>query len=494
MIVLRIFWGVFLAALVAFAFHRSWGLEHGKPSGYLSFQEDGKGKETAVWVTPLIFPVLLAVLCVCYLIWYGPEQGLRSVVQLAGDVLVTLSVYFLALLALLPLLRRLVSARACATLWLLPIFLFLYPQMTLVNRRAPLVVIPLPEGWLPRLLAVWLAGSVLLAALGIGRHLLVRRRLLSGAAPVTDPAVLAVWEEELSAAQYKKPVRLLASPNCPAPLSMGMSRRTRLTLLPPRPFPPEELRLIFRHEIRHLQRCDVDTKVFLAFCGWVCWFNPLVWVALRRAAADLERSCDEIVVDGCGTEERRRYAGLLLDTAGAGQGGFTSCLSAGAAALRYRLRHIVAPRSLRRGTVLLAAAMFCCTLCFGLTAFSPQTGTLAQLVLGEDGDRLGVESVSLWRDGSPTFLDSWEEEALLDTLSPLPLARLDGESRYYGGGGAELSVGLDDPSGGFTLLSLSDNLLEVWRAGESQSQTYAVTGPVPWEQLFSCLELDGPAG
>lgn len=139
MIVLRIFWGVFLAAIVAFAFHRSWGLEHGKPSGYLSFQEDGKGKETAVWVTPLIFPVLLAVLCVCYLIWYGPERGLRSVIQLAGDVLVTLSVYFLALLALLPLLRRLVSARACATLWLLPIFLFLYPQMTLANRRAPLV-------------------------------------------------------------------------------------------------------------------------------------------------------------------------------------------------------------------------------------------------------------------------------------------------------------------------------------------------------------------
>lgn len=48
---------------------------------------------------------------------------------------------------------------------------------------------------------------------------------------------------------------------------------------------------------------------------------------------------------------RRQYAELLLQTAG-DERGFTTCLSATAGALRYRLRNIMTPGKKRTGAIL----------------------------------------------------------------------------------------------------------------------------------------------
>ena len=56
-------------------------------------------------------------------------------------------------------------------------------------------------------------------------------------------------------------------------------------------------------------------------------------------------------------ELRRKYAELLLDTAGSSQG-FTTCLSAAAETMRYRLKNVITVRKRWPGTVLLSIAMF----------------------------------------------------------------------------------------------------------------------------------------
>ena len=67
---------------------------------------------------------------------------------------------------------------------------------------------------------------------------------------------------------------------------------------------------------------DAWGKFFLAFCTAICWFNPLMWVAMRKSADDLELSCDEAVTAELDEAGRRRYASLLLDTVG-DERGFT---------------------------------------------------------------------------------------------------------------------------------------------------------------------------
>ena len=52
------------------------------------------------------------------------------------------------------------------------------------------------------------------------------------------------------------------------------------------------------------------------------WFNPLVWLALRRLRADRELVCDAMVMSRLGIEERQVYGNTLIklldDFSGAG--------------------------------------------------------------------------------------------------------------------------------------------------------------------------------
>lgn len=160
---------------------------------------------------------------------------------------------------------------------------------------------------------------------------------------------------------------------------MGTMKRTRITVLPNREFTKQELQFIFRHEVHHIQRGDVSNKMFFAFCQALCWFNPLIWVATRKASDDLELSCDEIVLENMDDEKRRQYADLLLNTAGSSRG-FTTCLSAAAETMRYRLKNVVTVRKRWPGTVLLSIAMFLCVMSHGVIAVSNDRGSVAELI------------------------------------------------------------------------------------------------------------------
>lgn len=124
MIIFRAFWALFLAGFVAYAFHRTWKWEHGSPMPENIFGGDKpRTKETAVWLDPSFLPLLLLVI----LIMFGAMDGMDGVerfLSLSLDVMIVISVYFLLLIFLLPVFRRYFSARACATMWILPVFMF----------------------------------------------------------------------------------------------------------------------------------------------------------------------------------------------------------------------------------------------------------------------------------------------------------------------------------------------------------------------------------
>lgn len=115
---------------------------------------------------------------------------------------------------------------------------------------------------------------------------------MSASIPVRDSEILELFDRELKQLEYYRPVRLVKSAAVTVLLSMGTMKRTRVTVLPNREFTQQELEFIFRHEIHHIQRGDVSNKIFFAFCQALCWFNPLIWVATRKASDDLELSCD----------------------------------------------------------------------------------------------------------------------------------------------------------------------------------------------------------
>lgn len=72
---------------------------------------------------------------------------------------------------------------------------------------------------------------------------------------------------------------------------------------------------VIAHERAHLKRRDYLVKPFAFLILSVHWFNPFVWLAYILLCRDIEYACDEKVVSGLDTDERKAYAFALLECA-----------------------------------------------------------------------------------------------------------------------------------------------------------------------------------
>lgn len=481
----RLFVAALLAGGIAYAFHREWSYEQQVAlTGCTS--RNSSTRSTVVWLTPWSLPIVVAVLWLITLVFAGPAVGAAVLTEFSLQLMVLLTFYFGALLLLLPLLRRKISARACATLWLLPVFLYYNLTVWRMSYLPPLVVVRVPSGLVPLLLGLWAAGFVAVVLWHMFSHFRFRRALLRDARPLEEPDVVNLWWQEQRQVLLKRHIPLLISPATTSPLTIGLFHSTMCLVLPERAYALDQYRLIFRHELRHVQRRDVDTKCFYILCKALCWFNPLMWLAARRASADLELSCDEMVVYGADDQTRREYASLLLESAGDDRG-LSTCLSASASSLRHRLRGVVNPGEHTSGTKLLALMMATLVLCSGLVGVSGSYGTLGEVALAPTHT---VDSASMYGEHLHGYLQNpslRQSQELLDYLSALPVTKLATGQEVRGSGGRELSVFLSE---GSLYLHLTDGLCSLQPLGVRGAYPvlYRVDGPVDWDYLGSLLE------
>ena len=92
------------------------------------------------------------------------------------------------------------------------------------------------------------------------------------------------------------------------------------------------------------------------------WFNPLVHLLVREAEADLELTCDDLVMAGAEPADRRAYSETLLASLRRQKGLLSrSSLSThfygGAGVMRERFRNILGIRGRRWGAAALALTL-----------------------------------------------------------------------------------------------------------------------------------------
>ncbi len=75
---------------------------------------------------------------------------------------------------------------------------------------------------------------------------------------------------------------------------------------------------VLLHEMAHLRRVDVIPHLIAHVATALYWFNPLVWMAVRRLRAESERACDDLVL-GLGTRPSQYARHLLEIVAGSGR-------------------------------------------------------------------------------------------------------------------------------------------------------------------------------
>ena len=157
----------------------------------------------------------------------------------------------------------------------------------------------------------WAAGALAVLAYAfsgaVGAWLLRR-----SATPVHAP-----WVEEAQtlAEAFEIPgvIQVVESKAIAMPMVCGTWRP--LIVVPPsaHEWSDDRRRVVVLHELAHIKRRDCLTQAIAQVVCAVYWFNPIVWLALRRLRVERERACDDFVL--AAGEKGADYAAHLLDIA-----------------------------------------------------------------------------------------------------------------------------------------------------------------------------------
>ena len=177
----------------------------------------------------------------------------------------------------------------------------------------------LQSSWLSSCLllsfAIWLTGCLVMFYV-FARQIMTCRQWLKQGKPITNQRALLVFEKCRKRMNVKTWLLVAESPAISGPFLIGAIRPT---LLLPQGMADSasenQLQTIFLHELAHLKRWDVWTSWLMSFLLLFHWFNPLLWLAVRRMNADREEACDVMALETLDRTERVAYGHALLDIA-----------------------------------------------------------------------------------------------------------------------------------------------------------------------------------
>ncbi|NLB79864.1 MAG: M56 family metallopeptidase [Clostridiaceae bacterium] len=81
----------------------------------------------------------------------------------------------------------------------------------------------------------------------------------------------------------------------------------------PKGYELSDLHYILAHESAHIHRKDNLWRIFAIISASVHWFNPFIWLFLKKFLEETELACDERVLADCVEDEKKAYATALLD-------------------------------------------------------------------------------------------------------------------------------------------------------------------------------------
>jgi GWxTD domain-containing protein len=233
------------------------------------------------------------------------------------------------------------------TIALLVTFLVLLPDAASTARALPgsriiltNVALPSPdpfsslaELYMPWFLAVWAAGSLLLALRAAGGWLRLQRLAKSA-----RPGSCLVPGERLALRMgLGRGIRFLESAEVNTPVVFGWLKP--VVLMPPAALcglTPQQLESVLAHELAHLLRHDFAVNVLQTTAESLLFYHPAVWWVSSIIRSERELCCDDIAVAVCGDPIAYSKALLSLEESRAGL-----ALAASGGSLAPRVRRLI---------------------------------------------------------------------------------------------------------------------------------------------------------
>lgn len=210
---------------------------------------------------------------------------------------------------------------------------------------------------------LWALGAILFTLWQLVSYLRFCWALRGMRGPLNETEQSLLRRSSLESGRMAPP-RAWICPGVRTPLLVGVLRPV---LYLPQGMDGEALELALRHELVHLNSGDLWGKAALRLARRIHWFNPVCHWQAARLERVCEFACDEAVVRGLNTEQRKAYGRVLLAAAAGPLPAGASGMSAGPDNLKARLFALFEqPRASRRQVLAAAAGLLgavCLTAC-----------------------------------------------------------------------------------------------------------------------------------
>lgn len=383
---------------------------------------------------------------------------LGTIFQSAARVSVSASIVIIALLLLLPVLRKRYPAKWRCGVWLLlavrllipwepelpsllpTIFTISAPQPAIASIQKGTVpagtgslvsssaagqsiaqVTPAAPSPLQILAIVWAAGAAAILVCQFAGYFLFRRSVWKNSREIRQGPTAELWQSLKRVCNIRSKYPLLINRNIRSPMTTGFFHP--VLILPSYPFSTMELKIILNHELVHYRRKDLWFKLILAIANAVHWLNPFVWIMVSTANNDLEMVCDAEVVKNSGQTFRHLYVETILSTIQKGNdrvAPFSTCFNGGKKAMKKRLFCILDSGKRRVGVLAFCAVLSGMFIASSLT--SCQSAGLSDT--GSSSQPQGPQSTSsaVSSSSSQTSLASSSSNAELPKSKTVPIA------------------------------------------------------------------------
>ena len=150
--------------------------------------------------------------------------------------------------------------------------------------------------WTASVAVAWMCGVLIMLLRVVGSVVRVRQ-LVRDAQPLTEPSLIALFEELRERLGIVRHIRVLVCDRLRVPAVLGVI--WPVLLVPPAMLSgmsPEQWRVILIHELAHARRYDYLVNLIQLVIEAFFFFNPAVWWISRQVRIERESCCDALAV------------------------------------------------------------------------------------------------------------------------------------------------------------------------------------------------------
>ena len=204
---------------------------------------------------------------------------------------------------------------------------------------------------------VWCIGFCVFSTYQLCAYYAFRRGILMDGRACENNSIHELVVRTGNAIGLRQTIPVIVSHKTNSPMIFGIFRP--VLVIPREDYSSTELNMIVRHELTHCKRHDIAFKMLLTAVNALHWFNPIVYLMVHEANADIELCCDADVLRNADAVQRKAYAESILSSMAHMKGlvPVSTCFCHGSIGkMKERFENIIYTGKRRSGIVLLVAA------------------------------------------------------------------------------------------------------------------------------------------